>query len=76
MEVVAGLILGLASGIAGIIWPLFGPVGASLPNAAGTWAEGTVGGARAVAKSGFDSIGGVGPFGAGTAKTSGAGVLD
>lgn len=76
MEVVVGLILGLASGTAGIICPLFGPVGASLPNAAGTWADGAVGGARAVATSGFDSIGGVGPFGAGTAKALGAGVLD
>jgi len=73
---VAGLILGLESGTAGMIWPLFGPVVASLPRDTGTWADETVGGARAVATSGFDSIGGVGPFWIETGKTPGTGVVD
>ena len=60
MELV--LVLGLGKGIAGIMRPLFGPVGTAFD--ANILVSDTVGagGANAAATSGFDSVGGGGAF--------------
>lgn len=59
-----------------MIIPLLGPVDTNLPETAGAWIAAVTGGASAVATSGFDSIGGGGPFWVGAGNTPGAGVVD